>query len=142
MATVRGPLFRAAGWLLFWWVRMGSFMPYGDEVRAGTNFSLLAAHHSALTSSVIRSASSSVRPLQLGFDLFRSHAFAPPHIADALRRCAFPPRGVMLQANKVRMNFLQVAPAQASELLLQFKDTHSATLIPRPGTAKLAGCAT
>jgi hypothetical protein len=45
----------------------------------------------------------------------------------------------MLQANKVGMNFLQVAPAQAGELLLQFKDTHYAKLIPRPGTGKPGG---
>jgi hypothetical protein len=70
------------------------------------------------------------------FDLFRGHAFAFPHIADALCRCAFPSPSVMLQANKVGMNFLQVTPAQAREFLLQFKDTHYAKLTSLPGTGK------
>ena len=73
------------------------------------------------------------------FHLFRSHAFAFPHIANALRRRAFPPPSVMLQANKVGMDFLQVAPAQAGEFLFQFKDVHYAKLIPHPGTGKAGG---
>ncbi len=45
----------------------------------------------------------------------------------------------MLQAHEVGMNFLQVAPAQAGEFLLQFKDTHCAKLTPWLGTGKTGG---